>query len=140
MTLTATGRVLLARMSDAHVLRIARHANAQAADERARVDEGELLAAIHAIRHSGFAFTDGHMTPGAGVIATLAPDIAGQPPLAIGLGGTSERIRRDRDALVATMRRLIPGAAAEPAEAPAAAGFAPDAGEWVNGPLSARAA
>ncbi len=103
---TATGRVLLAQLSDAEVLRILTRSNALAAPG-ARTERAELMQAIARVRTTGFAMTDGHMTSGAGVIATLMPALPRQPPMSVGIGAPIARLRASAAAIRTELARSL---------------------------------
>lgn len=105
---TASGRILLARMSDAQALRILRRTNADEDRTGERVDERELLDALREARLTGFAMTSGKTNQELGGIATLAPQVPGQPPLAIAVAATTERIVKYRDQIIAKLKQHVP--------------------------------
>lgn len=104
----AAGRLLLAEMSDAQILRIVRRANAQETRAEDRVDENALLAAIADVRRTGYALTETGLVPGIGMLATFAPPVASQPTLVVGIAAPVERLRQDQEMLLAALRRAAP--------------------------------
>lgn len=112
---SAAGRVLLASMADAQVLRLARRV--YGLDQLGSpVNESDLLAAVAAIRRDGYELADGEVAPGFATLSVIAPVAAGQPALALSIVGPSERVRRERVALLGAMQRVQRNpAAAQPA-------------------------
>jgi DNA-binding IclR family transcriptional regulator len=108
LTRTASGRVLLSLMSDAQILRILRRLNSQEERPENRVDERELLSAITQMRQTGFTVTENTMTRGVGSVGTFAPQLPGQPPLALAVTAPIERLRKNREAIIAAMKRMLP--------------------------------
>lgn len=107
---TAAGRVLLSTLSDGHVLRIVRRANAQ---EGPRVDERALLDSLADIRRDGYAVSEDPDT-GTAQIAVLANESTGVTPLAIGLVVPLARFAGERDALVAALQESTSGSDVTP--------------------------
>lgn len=83
---SAVGKMLLSALTDAQVLRIARHANALEADPANRVSTRELLAEMAMIRRQGWAMTVDYPQPNLATLAVALPDLAGQPPMALTVG------------------------------------------------------
>jgi len=108
LTRTASGRVLLSLMSDAQILRILRRLNSQEERPENRVDERELLSAITQMRQTGFTTTENTMTRGVGSVATFAPQLPGQPPLALAVVVPVDRLRKSRETIMAAMKRMLP--------------------------------
>lgn len=88
---SAVGKVLLSALSDEEAQRLARNANA--IDGLAPpADVDQLLEEVRTCRRTGFAYSQGSVTPGSSVIATRLPvDVAGLP-LAIGIGLHTEEL------------------------------------------------
>ncbi len=107
MTCTAMGRVLLGAKSKADIRAILRRNNADAADDGHRVHEGTFLKQIEEVQRQGYAESLGRMTPGASMIGMLVPVPHGATPLAIGVGGPLGRISKQREKILATMRRHL---------------------------------
>jgi DNA-binding IclR family transcriptional regulator len=119
----AAGRVLLAEMSDAQILRIVRRYNVQVGRADERVEEGELIEAVAQVRRTGFAQSEQGFAPGFAMIATFAPQMPSQAALAVAVAAPVDRLRRGRESIVAALRRLAPaqGAPRTPRD-PGAAG------------------
>ena len=88
---SAVGKVLLAALSDSHVLRIARHANAEEAPEN-KVSTRELLAEMASIRQQGWAMTVDYPLPNRATLAVMLPPIKGQQEMALTIGSRKTRL------------------------------------------------
>jgi len=112
MTCAATGQVLLSLKPDQEARAIVRRNNADVKEDFQRVNEAEFMRELGRIRARGYAETNGNMTPGASVLAMAVPVEAGAMPLALGVGGPTERIEKRREELLALMRRYLTSAGA----------------------------
>lgn len=83
---SAVGKMLLSALPDAHILKIARHANAQEAKAENRVATGELLKEIALIREQDWALTVDYPQPNRATLAVALPALPGQPPMALIVG------------------------------------------------------
>ncbi|GGB40669.1 transcriptional regulator [Tistrella bauzanensis] len=104
---TNIGRVLLSLKPDDEIERIVRRINAEAAETDHRFDMAGTMRAIRAIRGEGHSFSHNLISSGASVIALPMPTPAGYKPMAIGVGGPTDRLVRGHDVILAEMRRLI---------------------------------
>lgn len=100
----AVGLALLLPLPDAEVARLARRANAEEAEPGLRVPVPALLEEIREARARGWVESAGRVLPGASVVAMPLPPLRGHPPLAVGLGGRLDVVRRARDEMVASLR------------------------------------
>ncbi len=100
----AVGLALLLGLPDAEVARLARRANAEERDPALRVAIPALLEEIREGRARGWVESAGRVLPGASVIAMPLPPLRGHPPLAVGLGGREEAVRRAQADIVASLR------------------------------------
>jgi DNA-binding IclR family transcriptional regulator len=73
--------------------------NAYAEEGEPLIKVRELLDKIDKVRHAGYAFTCDMVTQGGGMIAAPLPRMAGQPQMALGIGGISEVMRQREDQL-----------------------------------------
>ncbi len=96
MTCCAPGRIILSMLPDAEIQRIARRTNLEVQSNHLVLSEAFVLQKVKEARKLGFAMTDGDMTPGAGSISITLPIPIGQKPLAISVGGPSNRIAEKR--------------------------------------------
>ncbi len=88
---SAVGKMLLAELPDAEVLRVARHANAEEAPEN-RVATRELLAEIAQVRERGWAMTVDYPLPNRATLAVSLPEMSGQPRMAITVGARKSKM------------------------------------------------
>ncbi len=106
MTCCAPGRIFLSLLSDAEVGRIARRTNNEVRSERLVTPEAVVLKKVREAREKGYATTDGDMTPGAGSISIALPIPIGKKPLAISVGGPSNRIAKKHDLILESLSNL----------------------------------
>jgi DNA-binding IclR family transcriptional regulator len=105
---SAAGRVLLSRKSDVEVQQLLWRINAEEAPSL-RMQVGELLKELDQIRNDGYAYTEGTVNPHSGVIAVEMPTPPSQPPMALGIGGPIDMLRRERDHFLQLLRdSLLP--------------------------------
>ena len=109
---SGTGHMLLTRMNDAAIRKLARKHN-QEADEAARIDPDWLLGQVAAVRERGYAVSRNQVTPHATLIAMLLPTPAAEKPLAIGVAGLTDRLIPNEQRIVGLMRAAIDGLHAE---------------------------
>lgn len=102
----ALGKVLLARKRKSEISLIARRANAQEADPERRVSVPRLLEELEQCRQQGWAQSHGGVVPGRNVLAMALPPMAGQPEMAIGLGGPQEVIAEQHELIVARLKAI----------------------------------
>lgn len=104
---SAIGRVLLSRKSDLEAVYLLRRINAAEENPGARMPESDLVRELDEIRVRGFAYTEGTVTRGAGVIAKILPTPASQPHMAIGIGTRIEVLRKRRDEFAAMLDEAL---------------------------------
>jgi DNA-binding IclR family transcriptional regulator len=107
MTCAATGHALLSLKPDKDVRAVVRRNNADVEENWQRVNESRFMRQIEQIRTRGYAETRGDMTPGASVLAMTVPVAEGAAPLALGIGGPTERIDERRDELLALLDKHL---------------------------------
>ncbi|WP_169742799.1 helix-turn-helix domain-containing protein [Muricoccus aerilatus] len=117
MTRAAVGKALLFGMTDQEVGRILRRANAEEKDASNRIPTSRFLTNLRAERAAGWAESSGAVRPGLSVIAVPLPLLAGQPPLAIGLGGEQPDIEAGKNILVNALKKACKTLAQESATA-----------------------
>jgi DNA-binding IclR family transcriptional regulator len=100
----AVGKALLMPKPDAEVQRILRRANAEASETH-RVRIAAVIEDLRASRLRGWTESGGAVRPGQNVLAMPLPPLAGQPPMAIGLGAALAESERQRTSLVAALRQ-----------------------------------
>jgi DNA-binding IclR family transcriptional regulator len=103
----AIGRVLLSLKPDVEVLSLVRRINSEERDPEKRIRPTELLGELDLIRQQGYAYTEGTVIPGSGVIAMEVPTPPGQPPMALGIGSSIEYLRAERDHVVSILSAAL---------------------------------
>src|SRR5690606_14103748 len=103
---SAAGKVLLAGMNDAEVVRIAQHAYAEAGAD-GTVPVAELLEEVQACRRQGWAISRDYPTRGRSTLAVPMPALCGQPAMALALGSRRERLDARLPALVNALRSAV---------------------------------
>lgn len=107
LTQSSAGLVLLSRMPDRTVARLVRHIDIHERAGGKRVDLPPLLEQLHWIRQSGYCFLTGMPVAEAATISMPLPNSPHGIPLALGVGGISPRITRNRSRIVDVMREAI---------------------------------
>ena len=103
----AVGKVLLTHKAPRELGRLVRRINAEAADPADMVDLTALSEELLQIRRNRHARSLGSVRAKRDVIATSLPMPAGQPPLAIGVGGPLERMNEIRDDVLRAFDEVI---------------------------------
>lgn len=103
---SAAGRVLLSRKSDVEVQQLLWRINAEE-EPHLRMQVSDLLKELDRIRQDGYAYTEGTVNPEVGVLAVELPTPPSQPPMALGIGGKVETLRRDRDRYLALLNDAL---------------------------------
>jgi DNA-binding IclR family transcriptional regulator len=104
--LPASGKVLLAQQPDAEVAALARRINA-AKGLGSPVAIPSLLEELARIRSQGYARSEGSIVPDTAMLAMVLPVPPGHRPLALGVSGPLDRMRRSSRQILAAMRRGI---------------------------------
>lgn len=102
---SAVGRILLSRLPDAEIQRIARTANAQLDDPLDHVEPAPLLADIHAARQRGWTLAVDYPQPNRATLAVPLPALAGQPPMAVTVGARKPTMLANFDRFLEEMRQ-----------------------------------
>lgn len=89
---SAVGRVLLSQQPRAAVLRIIKRINVSGIDEGRTFDPKEVLEDLKSVRAQGYAYSANQFTQGAAIVAVALPRRAGELPMALSVGGPSNRI------------------------------------------------
>lgn len=103
---SGTGRMLLTRMEDGAIRKLARKHNQAAAPER-RVDMDALLAQLAQDRQQGYAVSVNGVTPHSTLIAMLLPTRLSDKALAIGVAGLTDRLLANEQRYVRIMSDAI---------------------------------
>lgn len=101
------GLVLLSRKTDQEIDRIVRRINVEYRGQVMRFDRRRVLQTVAEIRKRGYAYAGGMIQPGAGVIAMPLPLNLGHRPLALGVGGTVDRLSLAQRQILRDMRTVI---------------------------------
>jgi DNA-binding IclR family transcriptional regulator len=104
---SGAGYALLCPLTDAEVTRLALRYNAVFAAPNKRVNVSELLAHLRLCRQNGYSFTHDIQVRGGGIIATLLPSQPMQPPLVVGICGTSELLMAREHEHAALLRETV---------------------------------
>lgn len=102
---SAVGRILLARLPDAEILRIARTANAQLEDPADHVAPTQLLAEIADARQRGWTLAVDYPQPNRATLAVPLPTMAGQPPMSVTVGARKPTMLANFDRILEEMRQ-----------------------------------
>lgn len=113
----AVGRVLLSCKADVEVLALLRRINGEEPDPARRLSATALFSELDLIRDQGYAYTEGTVNPVAGVVAVGIPTPASQPPMAVGIGGQIETIRKNKAHFLELLRSALQPYTVEPDEA-----------------------
>ncbi|MBS7806069.1 IclR family transcriptional regulator [Variovorax sp. PCZ-1] len=92
----STGHVLLAAMSDAEIHRILRKSNNEAPEVQ-QVPQRDLMHAINIVRAQGYCIAQSSYTLGGTVMAARLPTSPDSVPMAVGVGGPTERLLAAQD-------------------------------------------
>lgn len=101
---SAVGKMLLSELSDAEVMRVARHANAKEPAEN-RVVLRELLGEIEQIRARGWAKTVDYPLPNRATLAVALPEMPGQPRMAMTIGARKPVMQARHGQFLAALRQ-----------------------------------
>ncbi|RIX83217.1 IclR family transcriptional regulator [Acidovorax cavernicola] len=103
---SAAGRILLSRKTDVEVQQLLWRINAEE-EPHLRMQVSDLLKELDRIRQDGYAYTEGTVNPGVGVLAVEMPTPPSQPPMALGIGGRIDTLRMDRERYLALLNEAL---------------------------------
>ncbi|WP_159078747.1 IclR family transcriptional regulator [Orrella marina] len=103
---SATGKMLLAQMTELSVLKMLKRINSRVPTHERIEDPDAFMKEIDQIRTAGYAYND-QFTDGAAAIAVVLPVPEGMASAVLGLGGPSQRIQIRISDLVKLMHNLI---------------------------------
>ena len=106
LTRSALGQIFLSLKSNADVRSWARRCNAEAANERHRVEEIPFLEVVARVRRQRYAESFGDWRAGYGAIAVTVPSPIGDMPLGVGIGGKLELLHDRREGIIASLLRV----------------------------------
>lgn len=106
---SAAGFALLAHSPEDEIRALVCRTNAEARADQKRIAPRKTLAAVAQARKSGYYFSRGLVTPGAGLIGMPLPEGVGHHdrPLVIGVSGWIEHLEREETRIVRLMRETI---------------------------------
>lgn len=104
---SSVGAAFLATRPPAEVERLADGARAMARTRVARQMIDRALESLPQIRSTGYAFTTASLFPDTGAISMALPPASDGNVLVLGVGGLSERIRRNERSIARAMRSAI---------------------------------
>jgi IclR family transcriptional regulator, KDG regulon repressor len=104
---STSGMALLSRMTDRQVDKLCRYINHYEIDPANRVDAKEVLRELAWVRHVGYCYREDHPDPGVASMAFPLGEALHGIPLALGIGGTKERLSGRKMELVAIAREEI---------------------------------
>jgi len=108
MTNSSAGAALLSQMSDAQVDKICRYINYYELDP-GRVDPNEILRQVRSVRQLGYCFAPYRPTPATASVAFPLGEQLHGVPIAIGVGGLTERIVQRKTQLIDVCLEAIAG-------------------------------
>lgn len=104
---TSVGAAFLATRPPAEVKRLAEAARAMARTRAARQAIDGTLQSLAQVRRAGYSITYASLFPDTGAVSMALPSTSDGNVLVMGVGGLSERIRRNERAIVRAMRAAI---------------------------------
>lgn len=107
LTMSTSGMALLSCMSDRQVDKICRYINYYELDPSNHVDSDKVLHDLSWIRHVGYCYREDHPDTGIASMAFPLGETLHGIPLAIGIGGTKERLSKRKMELVTLLRESI---------------------------------
>jgi len=110
----AIGRALVMVKPRSEIELMVRRANAGNKDPALHVVPADFLAEMAESRKRGWAGSSGRIGHGVGVLAMPLPPLAEHPALALGLGGPTVTLNRQRDVLIGEMRAVCEALKAAP--------------------------
>ena len=101
------GMALMSRMRDREIDKIYRYSNYYELNPDKAITLEDVMSRIRWIRHTGYCYWPEHPVPGIASIAMSLGESVNGIPLAIGIGGTTERLSLRRAEFVEIMRDTI---------------------------------
>jgi DNA-binding IclR family transcriptional regulator len=98
------GRLFLAAMPDEEVRQVIFRHNAQQPADGAQLSLAAVRRDVQAIRAAGHAVSVDRISPGAGVVAVLLPQLSGTTQMAVGIGGSTQAIRANAAVFAALIK------------------------------------
>jgi len=107
LTLSATGWMLMTPYHDRDVERLVRRANIATSRKEDRQPLDLMMERVREARTRGYAYAEDLPISGGATICMLLPPAADGRPAAIGIGGPIDRVRPQREQLLALMRTAV---------------------------------
>jgi DNA-binding IclR family transcriptional regulator len=107
MTDSTSGLALLSRMSDRQVDKICRNVNYYESEVGDRVDIAAVLKELAWVRHVGYCSRDDAPAPGISSLAFPLDETLYGIPLALGVGGMTDRLQNAKSEIVKAVRATI---------------------------------
>lgn len=107
MTDSTSGLALLSRMSDRQVDKICRNVNYYESEAGDRVDIAAVLKELAWVRHVGYCSRDDAPAPGISSLAFPLDETLYGIPLALGVGGMTDRLQNAKSEIVKAVRATI---------------------------------
>ncbi len=101
---TAVGTAILSQLSDEEIAALAQRARTRARRRADRVDLDAVLKVVRETRQLGFAVLYDAVFPDTGAIAVPFPSQVEGFPMAIGVGGLRDRMRRNERAILKAIK------------------------------------
>lgn len=107
LTTTAVGMAILSQLTDEEIVAIIERTNARAKRRSDRIDLTAVLRDTALVRERGFATLADALFPDTAAIAVPFPSDIASFPMAIGVGGLRDRIRRSEATIVRAVRTSL---------------------------------
>ena len=104
---TGIGAALLSTMTDERIVALAERFNAQTRRRRDRIDVAAMLDEVRGVRDRGYAAAYDRLIDDTGAVAMPLPKSLEGRQLIVAVAGLGERIRRNEQSIIRTMRRAI---------------------------------
>jgi DNA-binding IclR family transcriptional regulator len=104
---SAVGIAIVSQMGDDDIASLVERTNRRTRQRSKRVDLATIMKAVVTTREHGYAVVYGALFPDTGAVAAPFPSEANAFPMAIGVGGLQERIRRNELAIARTLRATM---------------------------------
>jgi DNA-binding IclR family transcriptional regulator len=104
---TAVGTAILSQLTDDEIAALVDRANDRAKRKTERVDGAKVAREVREVRTRGYAVAYDAVFPDTGAIAVPFPSDMDGFPMAIGVGGLRERMRRNEGAIYRSIRASL---------------------------------
>lgn len=104
---SAVGMAIVAQLTDDDIASLVERTNRRTRRRSKRVDLTKIMTGVLTTRAQGYVVVYDALFPDTGAIAAPFPSEANAFPMAIGVGGLRERIRRNEPAIVRAIRTSV---------------------------------